>query len=65
MELPGVAAGHAQLDARHVGGVLIFFVRLEADMPRAEIGRPQDVNAELVDAIFLSCCADIASRTPS
>ncbi len=61
-ELPGVAGRHAQLDAGHVGGRADLLLRLQADLARAEEGRPEDLDLQLVLGHLLHLRADVAGE---
>ena len=61
-QLPGVAARHAQLDARHVGRRVDLLLRLQADLARAEEGRPEDLHLELVLDHLLHLRAEVAGE---
>jgi hypothetical protein len=61
-ELPGVAAGHAQLDACQVGWGLDLLVALQTDLANAEIGGAENFDAELVFGNLLQFCAGLAGE---
>ncbi len=64
-ELPGIAAGHASLMPARSAGVLIFLSGLRPTWRDAEIGRPEDLDAELVLGQLLHLGADLAGRRTS
>ena len=59
-ELPGVARRHAQLDAGEVGRRTDLLVRLQPHLPRAEEGRPEDLDLHLLLGLLLVLGAEVA-----